>query len=523
MKTITILFFLSILTFSYSQINYLTLDVNNSSVLLSNEGTVFQNFGNVSAGYEIPKGSGLNTIFSTEFWFAGKESDGTIHTSRGGYPGFATDVFKGPFSSTNSYNDPNYQNQWGISMWDICQTDIDIFRQWWECNNGIITNGCENIQEPTPEMLDKIFNWPAHGNINQGESYYMLPYWDYNNDGVYNPNDGDYPIIKGCCAIYIIQNDHAGIHTYSGTQPIGIEMHYMFYQYSTWNYLDNTTFIDVLTINKGTTDYSEFTSGLLMDADVGSFDDDYFGSDSLNNVMLFYNGDNFDQNGYLADPPAIGIVALENKMSTCTPYQTPSNSAEIWNLMNGKKIDAQNWIHPNGYPTTYVYSGNPTNPSAWNETSVGNIPGDRRSIMSNIHGALNSGDSIFQSYAILYARNGNNLQNAQSIINLASEVKTFYDSESNIPCENGTWGTEEINTSKFNVFPNPSKGILNISSDQQTNITVSIFDLSGKQIQTSFIQNATKTSIDLINLPKGLYLIQIETNNESIMKRIILE
>ena len=44
-----------------------------------------------------------------------------------------------------------------------------------------------------------------------------------------------------------------------------------------------------------------------------------------------------------------------------------------------------------------------------------------------------------QSYAILYAREGNHLENVQSIIELASEVKTFFEDQLNLLCVNGSW------------------------------------------------------------------------------------
>src|SRR5690606_27616868 len=107
---------------------------------------------------------------------------------------------------------------------------------------------------------------------------------DVDFDGNYNPYDGDYPKIKGCKAVYMIQNDAKGIHTYSGSEAMDMEIHFMFYQYKTWNYLDSTTFVDVIAINRGTTSYVESASGVFMDGNIGSANDDFFGCDSTNSV-----------------------------------------------------------------------------------------------------------------------------------------------------------------------------------------------------------------------------------------------
>lgn len=525
MKTVATFTFVFLLNITFAQINYRTLDQNNTSVLINNEGTVFKDLSTSTAGYEVPNGSGLNTIYSTKFCFAGKESNGTIHSSLGGYPGLGTDVFKGPFSGSTSYNSPEYQSVWGVSMWDICQSEIDIFKTWWECSNGIITIGCEGMQEPFTEIIDKIYNWPAHGNVKQGQSYFMAPYWDRNSDAVYNPNDGDYPLIKGCCAVYMIQNDDAGIHTYSGTQPIGIEIHYLFYQYSNWDYINDVTFVDVLTINKGATNYTEFSTGMVMDADIGNYSDDFSGSDSTNNLMLFYNGDNNDEAGYLIDPPAIGVVSLENNMASCTPYiQNPITPNEIWDQMNGKKTDGTDWLNSAGIPTKYVYSGNPTNPLEWNETSAGNMPGGRRSIMTNKHISFNSGDSIFESYAILYARNGNHLQNAQAIINYSISVKQFYTTESNLPCINGTFGLEEkVENNPISIYPNPTSGCFKIAQKSDLGFAVEIYDYAGNLIMKQSTLHSTEMNIDLSKYAKGLYIVKITNEIESFVERVIVE
>lgn len=519
----TLIFFLS-LNVALSQINYQILDQNNTSVFLSNEGTVFTDFITPSAGYEVPNGSGLNTIYSTQFWFAGKEIDGTIHSSLGGYPGNGTDIFKGPFSTTNSYTDPSYQTAWGVSMWDICQVDIDNFILWWECMNGQSTVGCENVIAPTAEILEKIYTWPAHGDLNQGESYFLAPFFDRNQDGVYNPTDGDYPIIKGCCAVYMIQNDAAAAHSVSIGPAIGIETHYMFYQYSNWDYINDVTFVDVLTINKGTTNYTEFSTGIVMDADIGNYADDYTGCDSTNNLMLFYNADNNDETGYSLNPPAIGVVSLENNMSSCAPFILYPSSNEIWNLMDGKKTDGTDWQNPSGIPTNYVYSGNPNNPLEWSEISVISPPGDRKSIMTNKHMFFNSGDSIFESYAILFARNGTNLQNAQAIIDYSISVKQFYNTVSNLPCINGTFGLEEIvENNAISIYPNPTSGMFKIAQKSDIGFTIEIYDYSGNLIISKSILNSSEMYVDLSKYGRGLYILKITNEIESFVERIVLE
>ena len=78
-----------------------------------------------------------------------------------------------------------------------------------------------------------------------------------------------------------------------------------------------------------------------------------------------------------------------------------------------------------------------------------------------------------------------------------------------------TNAVEEYQSSTFNIFPNPSRGVLYINSPS-LNIhlnNVRIIDIRGKLIQEFHIKKGSdKTSIDLKNLAKGSYFIQLLSN-----------
>ena len=85
-----------------------------------------------------------------------------------------------------------------------------------------------------------------------------------------------------------------------------------------------------MAINRGTMNYPEFAHVFMIDGDIGFPDDDYFGSDSSTNTMIFYNADNMD-GGYLANPPATGIVALETPSTSIISYGAfPPTASATW-------------------------------------------------------------------------------------------------------------------------------------------------------------------------------------------------
>ncbi|RYM32097.1 T9SS type A sorting domain-containing protein [Brumimicrobium glaciale] len=525
LKTLLIAFAILFVNYSIAQIHSSILDHNNVSASISDAGTFCYDYTNQGLGYEVPKGSGRHAIYSTQFWFAAIDAQGEIHFVQGGVPNQGTDVFNGPISDPGTYTNPEYQNKWNNSVWSICQTDIDNFVLTYEC--GLDPN-CDEVYPLTNEAIMTINNWPAHGDDNSGQSYYLAEYFDYDSDGSYNPMAGDYPIIKGCCATYMIQNDAAEPHSYTNTNVIGIEMHYLFYQYKTWDYLNDVTFVDITVINRSNTNYPEFIHSIAVDADIGNSTDDYYGCDSLNNLTYFYNADNDDEDhlqtlGYGVNPPAIGIVSLNNDMTSSVPYAdaglTVSNK---WNLMNGLKADGSSWLNPNAIATKYVFSGNPNIPSEWSALSVGHQNFEAKSLTSVNVGSFNIGDTLKQSYAITYARNGNHLENVQSVIDRASDVKDFYINESDIPCTDGTTNLEKLEDFNVSISPNPSSGIVNINNYDKNPLSITVLDLQGKVLLEKPFTSESKIEIDLRDQRSGIYFFHLRTESGSLVRKIVI-
>ncbi len=518
---ITTIFLLSAVFFATGQDTIQHLEYNNTNATLTNSGPLFHE-PNVGSGYEVPKGGGNHAINSGQFWFAAKGVNGNIFTTLGGSDNAGTDIDQGPYSTTNAYSDPSYDHSYMIS---ICQEEINAFSLWWECTNGLTTIGCENAVQPSVTIMNSIYNWPAHGSPALGQSFSLAPFYDRDGDGTYNPiGGGDYPIIKGCCATYMIQNDAGNTHTYSGTAPIGIEMHYLFYQFGASSDLYNTTFVDVMAINLGNTNYSEFALGFMVDADLGYSQDNYFGSDSLTNTMIFYNADNLDEGAYLTNPPAIGVVALEKPSSSIISYGFfPSSPAVTWNLMNGLKPNGVVFEDQNANPTKFLLSGDPNDGAAWNETSEGYVPGERKGLNTTKQGAFNMGDTVLQTYAIVFSQGGNHLENASNVINLASWAKTFYDTEINDGCDAGAVASiEDLNINELSIYPNPTSDQFVIEMEDDTRVDISISDMNGREIIK--IQDYTNASfIDLRGNEQGIYLIRIMTEKAQIIRRIVLE
>ena len=81
-------------------------------------------------------------------------------------------------------------------------------------------------------------------------------------------------------------------------------------------------------------------------------------------------------------------------------------------------------------------------------------------------------------------------------------------------------GTDNFETIKFTVFPNPTQNNWNIKTENINIISVDVFNLLGKKV-LSVLPNSSNTVIDSSNLKNGLYFAQIKTLSGSKLIKLI--
>ncbi len=80
------------------------------------------------------------------------------------------------------YNDSAYDVYW-TRVWKLSKQEIEYHQtHWWETGY---------------QPVETILTWPGNGYTTNEQMYKIAPFYDNNNDGVYNPTNGDYPVIKG--------------------------------------------------------------------------------------------------------------------------------------------------------------------------------------------------------------------------------------------------------------------------------------------------------------------------------------
>lgn len=531
------LLLLSILTCTYSNLfaqsySDSLLDRNAVGALLMDGGILFQDTATGVAGYEVPKGSNNNVIYSTSFWFGALDASNTLRVAAQKFS--VGDFYAGPYSANSTYSSQVYQDKYTPAIWNVSKQQIEAHMLEYS-TNGFVAN---------PDSA--IMMWPANGDPSIGVANDLAPYVDVDNNGIYDPYAGDYPDIKGCETTYIIFNDDAGPHLSSFGEKLGIEVHLMLYQYSTNDYLDTTTFMDMRVVNRGNNVLNDFRTALYMDADVGNYQDDFTGCDTLRNLMYTYNGDSIDETnagnlGYLQNAPCVAIKCLNDTMENFGyytglggngyPYTDPGGAQEYWNYMNGTWQDGSSWYYGGlGFqgspgvtttPTNYMFSGYPELGTGWSEVTNNNPPGDRRTFMTVKDAVLNPGDERNIDYVILTAFGGDHLTSVARMRVLADSAQVFYDNFNDF-CDDVLDVAPIAEQTDFELYPNPSTGAFHVNLPEGvTSAQIIVRDLSGKIILKSDVNGASFEGN--LNCATGVYLVTISTANTQLTKKLIVE
>ncbi|NDB36497.1 MAG: T9SS C-terminal target domain-containing protein, partial [Flavobacteriia bacterium] len=89
-------------------------------------------------------------------------------------------------------------------------------------------------------------------------------------------------------------------------------------------------------------------------------------------------------------------------------------------------------------------------------------------------------------------------------------------------CNNSSNLLESLNEFKFDVVPNPSNGMVTVSSSQNTSVTPVVYNLLGAEVKRLNVTSQFPFSLDLSDLPNGIYYLNCINSKASIAKRIVI-
>ncbi len=403
-----------------------------------------------------------NSIFTTGLWLAGKNANNDLKIAIAGYQNINNyDYFSGPINNVNgqlSFQCDSYDRIWEVFGYEISQHIADFN------DNGIINLPIGNIYAYPAHQNPHFEN--IHGFALPNTTAGLAPFFDKNNDGIYDPNDGDFPLPENVAEekipqhiIWGIFNDGGGLHTQSQGNPLNVEVQLTAYSFYCTDdeLLNNTIFTSHKVINRGNEILDSMIFTKWVDFDLGCYTDDLMGCIPSLNTFYVYNEDandggpdgtdcDFNGIGYGSNPPVQAVTILNKEMSSFNlalnagfggplPSSSSISVEEYHNYMQGKWEDGTPLTQGGtGYggtqPTSYIFPDNPNDPNGWSMTTTNSIYSDRRCIANvEIENPLTPNDFIKVDMAYTFYRdeNLNHIEAVNMIYDQTPILQQLYD------------------------------------------------------------------------------------------------
>ena len=367
------------------------LDINNVRALLRSGGDMWWD-GVGNARYVVPNvdpASGeleVSSLFAGAIWLGAYDDGGNLILAAQTYRSSGNDYWTGPLDPELGTIEKSDCERWD-QHFTVLGDDIDQLR-------GDYLDPLAPGVQNTPSK--GLLGWPGKGNPHfltihgfdiRDYNQDLAPFVDANSDGIYDPYDGDHPIIEvtGCenytynNPVYAdqmtwwIYNDNGNIHGQSNGLPMKMEIQCTAFGYRTTDAINNQTFYRYKLLNRNKLSLNNTYFSLWSDPDLGCYSDDYIGCDTVTGMGYVYNQDANDDNpcgtnatGYGTDIPAlavdyfrgpldsagnqIGLSSFQYHINSATdPKGDPSSALGYYRLISG--------FWPNGTPITYGGDG----------------------------------------------------------------------------------------------------------------------------------------------------------------------
>ena len=332
------------------------LDVNNVRTTIMGGGDMWWNLSDPQ--YEIPKGGNKHSLFAGALWIGGVDAGGQLKVAAMTYRQSGNDFWPGPLNVDNATTAADECTKWDKHF----KIDRSVVEEHYTRFNTDPTY--------TSDMYPQsILDWPASGNTEAvGYSQYLAPFYDVNDNGIYDPYAGDYPdynvtgnnddaALFGDQTLFWIFNDKGNIHSETEADALGLEIHAQAFGFSSDNEVNDMTFYNYKIINRSTLPLNDTYFGQWVDADLGYYLDDYVGCDVNLGLGFCYNGDAEDEgaNGYGFNPPAIGVDFFQGPLAD--PLDGIDNDRDGTIDEEGEQIIMSKFVYYNNDQTT---QGNPS-------------------------------------------------------------------------------------------------------------------------------------------------------------------
>ena len=386
----------------------------------------------------------------------------------------------------------------------------------------------------------------------------LAPFFDANQDGRYDPLDGDYPVVelRGLLPfvpaeiIWCVFNDQNGgsVHSNSYGKPFQVEI-----QLTTWAFncpnesvANNTLFTSHKIINRAAELADSVFIGIWADVDLGCGSDDYVGCNPDLNTMYAYNTDAVDgQPGNTCQgvptfpgvAPTQSVTFLNHTLDKFIPYNNsggstppgttdPTTTNEFYNYLTGSWRDGSPLTDgPGGYgsgnPVDHIYTDDPSDPTGWSMCTAGLPTADRRLFGTTKLGQLFPGQVEEVIVAWAFHPNPSLPCDLGTTLSDVAKLHTMYENGFTDLCL--PLKAPELPAGSLQLFPNPTSGTALLQYGVLRPLSLRAFDAAGRMVLEKIDGfEKEETKIETASLGSGIYTLQIVTEQGTATKKLVV-
>jgi Leucine-rich repeat (LRR) protein len=79
-----------------------------------------------------------------------------------------------------------------------------------------------------------------------------------------------------------------------------------------------------------------------------------------------------------------------------------------------------------------------------------------------------------------------------------------------------------LNAAGISIYPSPSTGIFSVETNRLSEMSIGVYDLTGKCIFQKLSSDLLRQSIDLSHEPRGVYFVKVMADDRLITKKIVI-
>ena len=415
------------------------------------------------------------------------------------------------------------------TLTSIAKDPLD-WNEVWTVSRSEVEQHVLKFDEPNYEMPMSIKNWPAaHKQLHIWA--YLAAFVDWNDNGIYDPENGDYPDFSGDKAIYTISNDQYGEHLASGTEKLIGEQLTELYTLNEFGF-ENVLFGSTYFINRSDRTYAPFYFGHMLDFQLGDSSDNRIGTNVSENMVIGYNGDELDEGdiGFGTAIPGVALIYLNQDIYSSSilvendPIRgIPKTGQEFESVMSGLwKTGAQKSMNllgtESGAKTRYIYpaQSDPENPDiVWTDESSGEGFGTRKMVLTTKHNRLKPSEHLKLDFAIIFeTQTEGNVPQSLSV--QAQKVKNRY--RTTVAVENYT----DVSETLFRPNPLKMNGLLNFGREVES---VKIWSSQGRLTADISREELRKKKFSFSCneiVSEGVFIIETKSKDEIRRQKVIV-